>query len=90
HDDMDIPAGEVRKKSGGGSGGHRGLYSVESELESRDFWRVRIGVGRPPGGMDPVDFLLSDFEESQDFMVEEFIDHASKVALEIISGLALQ
>ncbi len=58
HDDLDIPAGRVRLKRGGGTGGHNGLRSLEETLGTRDFLRVRIGIGRPPEGIDPADYVL--------------------------------
>jgi PTH1 family peptidyl-tRNA hydrolase len=59
HDDLDLPAGQVRLKRGGGTGGHNGLRSLQEELGTQAFLRVRIGIGRPPEGMDPADFVLS-------------------------------
>ena len=56
HDELDIPAGDVRVKFSGGHGGHNGLRSIIDKLGSRDFSRVRVGIGRPPGSMDPADF----------------------------------
>jgi PTH1 family peptidyl-tRNA hydrolase len=61
HDELDIPAGDVRVKKGGGEGGHNGLRSVSASLSSKDYLRVRVGIGRPPGRMDPADFVLRDF-----------------------------
>lgn len=58
HDELDIEEGDVRVKVGGGHGGHNGLRSIIDKLGSRDFIRVRVGIGRPPGRMDPVDFVL--------------------------------
>lgn len=58
HDDIDLPDGTVRAKNGGGHGGHNGLRSLNDELGSGDYLRVRIGVGRPPGRMDPADYVL--------------------------------
>lgn len=58
HDELDIPDGDVRVKDGGGAGGHRGVRSIIDKLGTRDFPRVRVGIGRPPGSMDPVDFVL--------------------------------
>lgn len=58
HDDIDLPTGAVRVKRGGGHGGHNGLRSIIEQLGSGDYVRVRIGVGRPPGRMDPADFVL--------------------------------
>lgn len=61
HDDLDIDFGAVRLKRGGGEGGHNGLRSISQSLSSKDYLRVRLGVGRPPGRQDPADFVLSDF-----------------------------
>lgn len=58
HDELDIPAGTIRVKSGGGHGGHNGLKSIFEKCASRDFVRVRIGIGRPPGRMDTADYVL--------------------------------
>jgi peptidyl-tRNA hydrolase, PTH1 family len=58
HDDIDIPAGSVRAKNGGGHGGHNGLRSLAESLGTGEFLRVRVGVGRPPGRMDPADYVL--------------------------------
>ena len=58
HDDLDLGLGVVRLKRGGGMGGHNGLRSLEEELGTREFLRVRIGIGRPPEGVDPADFVL--------------------------------
>jgi PTH1 family peptidyl-tRNA hydrolase len=65
HDELDIPAGVVRVKRGGGEGGHNGLRSVTKSLGSKDFLRVRVGIGRPPGRMDPADFVLRDFSAAE-------------------------
>ena len=65
HDDVELPFGVVRLKKGGGLGGHNGLRSAESALRSREFWRVRVGVGRPSDpGWDLADYVLSPFSES--------------------------
>ncbi len=59
HDDLDLPAGSVRLKRGGGTGGHNGLRSLREVLGTGDFCRVRIGIGRPPEGIDAADFVLA-------------------------------
>ena len=62
HDELDIEPGQIRVKRGGGDNGHNGLRSIRSALSGAgDFYRVRVGVGRPPGRQDPADFLLSNF-----------------------------
>jgi peptidyl-tRNA hydrolase, PTH1 family len=65
HDDLDIEFGRIRLKSGGGTGGHNGLESIIKSLGMSDFDRLRIGVGRPLGQMDPADFVLSKFKKSE-------------------------
>lgn len=61
HDELDIPFGALRLKRGGGDNGHNGLRSVTASLGSRDYLRVRFGIGRPPGRQDPADFVLKNF-----------------------------
>jgi PTH1 family peptidyl-tRNA hydrolase len=65
HDELDIPYGAVRLKLGGGAGGHNGLRSVAKSLGTPDYLRVRFGVGRPPGRMDPAAFVLRDFSAAE-------------------------
>jgi peptidyl-tRNA hydrolase, PTH1 family len=65
HDELDIPFGSIRLKLGGGDNGHNGLRSVASALGTRDYYRVRVGIGRPPGRMDPADFVLHDFAKAE-------------------------
>lgn len=61
HDELDIDFGAVRLKRGGGEGGHNGLRSISQSLGSRDYLRVRLGIGRPPGRQDAADYVLSNF-----------------------------
>ncbi|OLP48401.1 aminoacyl-tRNA hydrolase, partial [Salmonella enterica subsp. enterica serovar Javiana] len=65
HDELDIRPGEVRLKQGGGEGGHNGLRSISSSLGTKDYIRVRVGIGRPPGRMDAADFVLRDFSPTE-------------------------
>lgn len=65
HDELDIELGQIRLKSGGGEGGHNGLRSISQSVGTRDYLRVRLGIGRPPGRQDPADFVLSDFPSAQ-------------------------
>jgi PTH1 family peptidyl-tRNA hydrolase len=67
HDEVELPFGEVRLKEGGGLGGHNGLRSIEQHLHSRDFWRVRVGVGRPASSRAPlIDYVLDSFSEPRE------------------------
>lgn len=59
HDDLDLPTGAVRLKRGGGTGGHNGLRSLKERLGTGDFLRIRVGIGRPPAGIDPADYVLT-------------------------------
>lgn len=65
HDDLDLPLGTIRVKRGGGEGGHNGLRSISQALGSRDYLRVRFGIGRPPGRQDPADFVLKPFSTAE-------------------------
>ncbi|MGH8890412.1 MAG: aminoacyl-tRNA hydrolase [Acidothermaceae bacterium] len=65
HDDLDLGFGVLRVKQGGGDGGHNGLRSITKSLGSGDYLRVRVGIGRPPGRMDPADFVLRDFAAAE-------------------------
>lgn len=65
HDDIDIEFGQVKFKRGGGPGGHNGLQSIISSLKTDIFDRMRIGVGRPPEGKDPADFVLDKFSKTE-------------------------
>lgn len=65
HDDLDLGFGVIRLKRGGGEGGHNGLRSISSALGTRDYLRVRVGIGRPPGRQDPADYVLSRFSSTE-------------------------
>jgi PTH1 family peptidyl-tRNA hydrolase len=65
HDELDLPPSTLRLKRGGGEGGHNGLKSISAALGTKDYLRLRIGIGRPPGRQDPADFVLRDFAVSE-------------------------
>ena len=65
HDELDIDFGTIRLKLGGGEGGHNGLRSIANALGTKDFQRVRIGIGRPPGRKDPAAFVLENFTAAE-------------------------
>jgi PTH1 family peptidyl-tRNA hydrolase len=82
HDEVELPFGEVRLKEGQGLGGHNGLRSIEQNVGTRDFWRVRVGVGRPDGDKRPlIDHVLSRFDEPREAVLE-VIRKAADVAEE--------
>ncbi|MGY1636662.1 aminoacyl-tRNA hydrolase [Geodermatophilus sp. SYSU D00742] len=78
HDELDIPFASVRLKRGGGEGGHNGLRSITRSTGTKDYLRVRVGIGRPPGRQDPADFVLKDFSATErkelDLLVAEAAD----------------
>ena len=76
HDDLDLPLGALRLRPGGGSGGHRGLGSIVEHLGLAEFPRLRFGIGRPPGAMDPADFVLQDFSPADDEIVAASLERA--------------
>jgi PTH1 family peptidyl-tRNA hydrolase len=65
HDELDLPFGALKLKRGGGEGGHNGLRDITKALGTKDYVRVRAGIGRPPGRMDPADFVLRDFSSTE-------------------------
>lgn len=71
HDDLDLPFGTLRLRPFGGTGGQKGMESIVSRLGSHDFARLRVGIGRPPGRMDPRDYVLHDFDLSQQELLPE-------------------
>ena len=89
HDELDIPFGTIRLKQGGGDNGHNGLRSVTAALGSRDYLRVRVGIGRPPGRMDPADFVLHDFSAAERKVLPDVLERcADAVEALLRRGLA--
>jgi len=88
HDDLDLPAGTVRVKQGGGTGGHKGLESVFSALGDNGFVRIRCGIGRPFDGCDASDYVLGLFpKEDIDLVKEQIFDAASAVEMCLKEGV---
>jgi peptidyl-tRNA hydrolase, PTH1 family len=89
HDELDLPFGTIRLKRGGGDNGHNGLRSVTAHLGTRDYYRVRIGIGRPPGRMDPAAYVLRDFAAPEREELPLLLDRAADaVEMLMTSGLA--
>ncbi len=88
HDDLDIPFGTIRIRPGGGPGGQKGMASTIEQLGTKDFPRLRIGIGRPPGRMDPSAYVLQDFSREEMKLLSEIIDRAADAALTfVVDGL---
>jgi len=85
HDDLDIPFADVRLKLGGGEGGHNGLRSITKSVGTRDYLRVRVGIGRPPGRMDPADYVLHVFSGAERSELPLLIADAADAALCLVS-----
>lgn len=88
HDEIDIPFNTIKLKSGGGEGGHNGLRDMSRALGTKDYLRVRVGVGRPPGRMDTADYVLKDFPPAEAKELPFLIgDAADAVELLLTDGL---
>ncbi|MDZ5441869.1 aminoacyl-tRNA hydrolase [Micromonospora sp. 4G57] len=85
HDELDIPYGQVRVKCGGGEGGHNGLRSMSKSLGTKEYVRVRFGIGRPPGRQDPADYVLSDFSAVERKELEFLVDRAADVVESVVT-----
>ena len=84
HDELDIPYQSTRVKFGGGDNGHNGLKSITSALGSGDYFRLRLGIGRPPGQQDPADFVLKPFSSAERKTLEEFLTTGEQAAESLI------
>ena len=88
HDDLDLPFGTIRIRPGGGPGGQKGMASTIERLGTKDFPRLRIGIGRPPGRMDPAAYVLQDFSRDEMKTLSEIVDRAAEAALTfVVEGL---
>lgn len=85
HDELDLPEHELRLKKGGGEGGHNGLRSISQHLGTKDYCRLRIGVGRPPGRMDPARYVLTDFPSSEKSHWEVTVAKAADAAAAVVA-----
>ena len=89
HDDLDLPLGKIRLRHGGGSGGHKGIDSIISCLGNRDFYRIRVGIGRPDtvngslqdGGTEIIDYVLSDFTPDEKKIITKVIPEVTEAIL---------
>lgn len=88
HDDLDLPLGEVREREGGGHGGHNGLRDIIQRLGTGNFRRLRIGIGRPPSGMEAADYVLATFRPEEYEAVDASIDRSATLILKFVEQLA--
>lgn len=84
HDDLDIEFGNIRFKSGGGTGGHNGLESLVKSLQGAEFDRLRVGIGRPPANRDPAKYVLSCFKKTELKEIENIILESSDATVDYI------
>ncbi|MEE2059692.1 aminoacyl-tRNA hydrolase [Rhodococcus artemisiae] len=89
HDELDLDYGTIRLKQGGGENGHNGLRSTSSALSTKDYLRVRMGIGRPPGRQDPADFVLKPFSSTERKDLGVFCEEGAD-AVELLLELGLE
>ena len=88
HDDLDLPFGRLRFKQWGGDGGHQGVRSITEWMGSNHFLRLKIGIGRPPEGMDPADYVLGVFDENERSQLDQILSQAAEaVKVMLLEGL---
>lgn len=85
HDELDLPFATLRLKQGGGEGGHNGLRSVSAALGTRDYVRLRFGIGRPPGRTDPADYVLSDFGATERPELGVCLEEAADAVTDVVT-----
>ncbi len=76
-DDLDLPVGQIRLRAQGGHGGHNGMRSIIEALGSEEFARLRVGIARPPEGVDPADYVLSRFSKEEQAQLDEAVERAA-------------
>lgn len=86
YDDLDIPLGEIRIRSKGSAGTHKGMRSIVQEIETTEFLRIRIGIGPLPPGEDAVEYVLSCFDETESALLEKGLKRASEALEMILDG----
>ena len=88
HDELDLPFDNLRLKLGGGDNGHNGLKSISASLNSSEYFRIRMGIGRPIGQQDPADFVLKPFSKDERDNLDEFLDQGvGAIKALVIDGL---
>ena len=88
HDDLDLPFGKLRFKRRGGDGGHQGVRSIIEAMDGNTFLRLKVGVGRPPRGMEVAEYVLCDFDENQQPQLDEICSRAAEaLVVMLLEGL---
>lgn len=85
HDDLDLPPGQLRLRPGNGPGGHNGIRSIIEAVGTTQFPRLRVGIGRPPAGVDPTEFVLERFTSPERPVIDAAIARAAEAALAVVS-----
>ena len=85
HDELDLVAYDLRLKRGGGEGGHNGLRSISQNLGTKDYARLRIGIGRPHPRQDPADYVLSRFPRGEQGSLNEALERAGQAITEVVT-----
>jgi peptidyl-tRNA hydrolase, PTH1 family len=83
HDDLDLPFGRLRFKRNGGSGGHQGVRSIIERMGGNDFLRLKVGIDRPPPGMDPAEYVLTPFDKTERILLDDILSRAAE-SLEVL------
>lgn len=86
HDELDLPPGSAKLKMGGGHGGHNGLKDIIAQLGTKEFWRMRIGIGHPGERSEVVNYVLNAPRKEEQILIEDAMQHAQEVAPLIIEG----
>jgi PTH1 family peptidyl-tRNA hydrolase len=88
HDDLDLPFGRLRFKRRGGDGGHQGIRSIIERMGGNSFLRLKVGIGRPPQGMDPAEYVLEAFDKAEQSHLNQTLSHsAESIKVMILEGL---
>jgi PTH1 family peptidyl-tRNA hydrolase len=86
HDELDLPPGSAKLKMGGGHGGHNGLKDIIAQLGTKEFWRMRVGIGHPGERSEVVNYVLNAPRKEEQILIEDAMQHAQEVAPLIIEG----
>src|SRR5437667_1690896 len=86
HDELDLPPGTARSKQGGGIAGHNGLKDISQRLATHDYWRLRLGVGKPPAGMEGADYVLQKPPAEERAAIDAAIERSLAVLPQCLSG----